>query len=83
MGIEPNADHPKLLRYLFRSCRDFDRRERLDYFRVHRYPLGFRNALTYQPGCEGDRSKHIEGETDRVGDSREVLVQGKECSTML
>jgi hypothetical protein len=39
MGIEPNADHPKLLRYLFRSCRDFDRRERLDYFRVHRYPV--------------------------------------------
>jgi len=28
-------------------------------------------------------SKHIEWETDGAGDSREVLVQGKERSTML
>jgi hypothetical protein len=28
-------------------------------------------------------SKQIEGETDGAGDSREVLVQGKECSAML
>jgi hypothetical protein len=29
------------------------------------------------------RSKHVQWETDDAGDSREVLVQGKECGTML